>query len=487
MSVTPRLVTMFGAAVILAACTLGPDYQRPPAPVPAHYKEDGWKVGEPGDAANRGDWWAVYNDTVLDGLERQIDVSNQNLKAAEAAYRQARAVVSEARAGYFPTVTATGSATRAGAGGRGTINVRGGGGGQTEYNLTGSASWDLDVWGRIRRTVESDVASAQASAADLASARLSAQSLLATDYFLLRAADEQKRILDASVVAFSEALKITNNQYNAGVAGAADVAQARTQLENTQAQSVAVGIQRASLEHAIAVLVGKPPADVAIEPAPLTSIVPVIPAGVPSTLLERRPDIATAERQMAATNAQIGVAEAAFYPDITLSASYGYDAFNLGKLLETANRVWSVGPQLTQTIFDAGLRSAQLDAARASYDQSVANYRQVVLTGFQQVEDQLAALRILAEQSTLQESAVRNAREAERLILNQYLAGTVAYTSVIIAQTTRLNDEEAALTVLQNRLTASVALIQAMGGGWDAAQLPNTAQVEEGGFLAPSH
>ena len=485
MSIFHRLLPTLAVAC-LAACTLGPDYKRPPAPVPANYKEDGWKLGEPQDAINRGAWWSIYNDAVLDGLERQIDISNQNLKAAEAAYRQAKAVVSEARAGYFPTVTATGSATRAavGNGGFGTVRA-GSNGSRTQYDLTAAATWDLDVWGRIRRTVESDVASAQASAGDLASARLSAQALLATDYFGLRAADEQKRILDASVKAFAQALQITRNQYQVGVAGASDVAQAKTQLENTQAQSIAVGVQRANFEHAIAVLTGKPPADFALEPAPMPKRVPVVPPGMPSALLERRPDIATAERQMAAANAQIGVAEAAFYPDITLSASYGYDAFNLGKLLETANRVWSVGPQLAQIVFDGGLRSAQLEAVRATYDQTVANYRQTVLTGFQQVEDELAALRVLAQQAEVQEAALRDAREAERIILNQYLAGTVAYTNVITVQTTRLGIEETLLTVLQNRLAASVALVQALGGGWEAAQLPTPAQVEEGGFLAP--
>lgn len=474
------------ALAVLSACTVGPDYQRPPAPVPAAYKEGGWKIGEPRDTVNRGPWWSIYEDPVLHDLETQIDISNQNLKAAEAAFRQARAVVSEARSGFFPAVTLNAAAQRSGHGNGGSGAVGVGGATVNQYNLSTDAIWTLDVWGRIRRTVEGDVANAQASAADIASARLSAQAELATDYFNLRVADEQKRILDDSVLAFTQSLEITQNQYAAGVAGQSDVAQAKTQLQTTQAQSVGVGVQRAALEHAIAVLIGKPPADFSITPAPLATRIPVIPAGVPSALLERRPDIATAERQMAATNAQIGVAEAAFFPDLTLSASYGYVGSTIGKLIQASNSLWSFGPQLAQPLFDAGLRIAQVEQARAAYDQSVAAYRQTVLIGFQQVEDDLAALRILAQQADIEDVAVTSAREAERLILNQYKAGTVVYTNVIIAQTTRLADEQTALTIRQNRLAASVGLVQAVGGGWDASQLPDRDQIEAGGFLSPA-
>jgi NodT family efflux transporter outer membrane factor (OMF) lipoprotein len=483
--ILPRRLTIALAASV-AACTVGPDYERPSAPVPASYKEDGWKIGEPRDAVDRGAWWSIYQDPLLDALEKQIDISNQNIKFAEAAYRASRAVVAQATAGYFPTVSVSASVQQSKSGqGGGTTATSAAGftrttnvGSQTFYNLAANASWAPDLWGRIRRTVESDVASAQVSAADLASARLTAQAELATDYFNLRAADELKRILDASTVAFTQSLDITRNQYRAGVANAADVAQAKAQLETTQAQAIATGVQRAQFEHAIAVLLGKPPAEFSILPGPLATDVPVAPAGVPSTLLERRPDIAAAERQMAAANAQIGVAVAAYYPDLTLTASYGYSGLTLGKLLQASNSLWSVGGQLAETVFDAGLRGAQVDQARAIYDQSVATYRQTVLTGFQQVEDELASLRILEQQAPVQAGAVEDAREAERIFLNQYKAGTVAFTTVIIAQTARLADEQTALTIQQNRLNASVTLIQALGGGWDTSQLPIDAQIE---------
>ena len=467
----------------LAACTVGPDYERPVAATPAAYKEtEGWKPSAPRDLVDRGAWWSVYNDPVLDQLEREIDISNQNLKAAEAAYRQARAIVAETRAGLFPTLTVDASAQRSGqgsgAGSSGTTVSRGARV-QNQFDVTAAASWELDVWGRIRRTVESDVANAQASAGDLASARLSAQALLATNYLQLRVADELKRLLDASVEAFGRALEITTNRYNQGISARSDVASARTQYESTRSQAINVGVQRAALEHAIAVLTGKPPAELTIAAAPLAIAVPVTPPGLPSTLLERRPDIAAAERRVAAANAQIGVAVAAYYPDITLTASYGVVSSALDTLFRTASGVWAVGPQLAQTVFDAGLRGAQVEAARALYDQDVALYRQTVLAGFQQVEDQLAALRILEQQAAVQDAAVAAAREAEQLIFNQYTAGIVAYTSVITAQTNALSNAEAALTILQNRLVASATLIEALGGGWDAGQLPSDAQIKD--------
>jgi NodT family efflux transporter outer membrane factor (OMF) lipoprotein len=442
--------------------------------VPTSYKQHGWKTAEPKDATNRGDWWAIYDDPVLDGLEKQIEISNQTLIAAAAAYRQARAVVAESRAGYFPSVSLTGAGTRSGQGGAKTSAVN------SKIDLTADASWSADLWGRIRRTVESDVANAQASAADLASARLSAQAQLATLYFELRAADEQRRLLDASVGAFAQSLQMTRNRYAVGVAAPTDVVTAETQLEQTRAQAIAVGVQRAQFEDAIATLIGKPASDFSLAPAPLALAVPAAPPGVPSTLLERRPDIAATERLMAAANAQIGAAEAAFYPDLTLSASYGFSSSGLAKLFRASNALWSVGGQLVQTVFDAGLRSAQVEAAKATYDHTVANYRQTVLTGFQQVEDELAALIILAQQAQVEENTVRLAQEAERLTLNQYQQGTVAYTAVITAQTTRLNNEQTALGIMQSRLIASVALVQALGGGWSAAQLPSWHQVTSG-------
>jgi NodT family efflux transporter outer membrane factor (OMF) lipoprotein len=485
MADTGRLVSRLAVATAvlanLGACAVGPDYERPSAAAPAAYKElDGWKPSEPRDLADRGKWWSIYHDPVLDQLEQQVEISNQNLKAAEAAFREARAVVAEARAGLFPAVTINGSALRSGqgsGGGTGGTTVSRGGRVQNQFSLSAGASWELDVWGRIRRTVESDVASAQASAADLAAAHLSAQALLAIDYFQLRIADELKRLLETTAEGYARALQITTNRYQQGISARSDVASARAQLEATRSQAINVGVQRAALEHAIAILTGKPPAELTIAAAPPAFVVPVMPPGVPSSLLERRPDIAAAERRVAAANAQIGVAVAAYFPAITLSASYGVASTALDTLFSAASGVWSFGPQLAQPLFDAGLRSAQVDAARALYDLDVANYRQTVLTGFQQVEDALAALRILAEQADVQDAAVAAAREAERLIFNQYTAGTVAYTSVITAQTTALADQQTALTILQNRLVASATLIEALGGGWDALQLPNDAQI----------
>jgi len=407
---------------------------------------------------------------MLDGLERQVDISNQNLKSAEATFRQAEAIVTEARAGFFPTAQINTSAQRSRAPGSGVIS--------NQFRATESASWVPDLWGRVRRTVEGDVASAQASAGDVASVRLAVQGQLAGDYMQLRGADELKRLLEEAAKAYGESLRITENQYNAGIVSASDVAQARTQLATTRAQAIAVGVLRAQLEHAIAVLIGKPPADLTIPPVASLPPLPEIPPELPSTLLERRPDIAAAERRMAAANAEIGVAAAAFFPDITLSAEAGASAMQLAKLLSASSRLWSFGSTLVQTIFDAGARQARLAQTRAAFDATVADYRQTVLTGFQQVEDQLAALRILAEQQAAQDVAVTSAREAERIIFNQYKAGTVAYTNVVVAQTAALAAAETALNLRQSRLVAAVALIQALGGGWDASQLPSRDRIE---------
>jgi NodT family efflux transporter outer membrane factor (OMF) lipoprotein len=482
-------------AVILAtasACSVGPDYKKPDAPTPAAFKEQaGWKASDPRDEIDRGAWWSIYKDPTLDDLEKQIDISNQTLKQSEAAYRQARAVVDQARASFFPTVTGNGSAQRSYQGpgvsrsGLGTLtNIAGvtnrtGGNAFNDFSASVGGSWDLDVWGRIRRTVEGDVATAQATAADLASARLSAQSTLAIDYFQLRYQEELKRLLDTTVVDFQRSLDIAQNQYNAGVAAKADVLSAQTQVLNAQAAAINAGVLRATLEHAIAVLIGKTPADFALAAGPLPGTVPVAPTGLASTLLERRPDIAGAERRMAAANAQIGVAIAAYFPDITLSGSYGSQGTDFAKLFASPASVWSVGGTIAETILDFGARSAQVEQARALYDQNVASYRQTVLTGFQQVEDELSTLRILQQQAAVEIEAVKTAQEAARLTLNQYKAGTVPYSSVITAQTTALQAEETALGVTSSRLTASVTLIEAIGGGWDAGKLPGTDQVED--------
>jgi len=480
--VTGPALKSFGAvAVVVSACTVGPDYQRPDAPVPAQYKEAGWKVGEPLDAIDRGTWWSIYKDPLLDDLVKQIDISNQNLKAAEAAFQQAEWFVAQARAGFFPTFDLNASAQRSRTGGGSSSSTGVGRSGFTssQFSTSASASWVPDLWGKIRRTVEGDVASAQASAGDLASARLSAQGALASDYLQLRMSDELKRLLDAAASYYTESLRITRNQYQSGTTDQSAVSQAEAQLQSTQAQAIAVGVTRAQLEHAIAVLIGKPPAEFSIPPTEARITVPVIPAEMPSALLERRPDIAAAERLMASANAQIGVAVAAFYPDITLSGNSGTSALTLNRLLATSSRFWSFGSTLVQTIFDAGARAAQVEEARAVFDQDVANYRQTVLTAFQQVEDQLAALRILAQEADVQDKAVAAAFEAARIINNQYLAGTVAYTSVVVADQTALVNAETAVNIRQSRLVASAALIQALGGGWDTTQLPSRERIEE--------
>jgi NodT family efflux transporter outer membrane factor (OMF) lipoprotein len=466
-----RTVSGLAAGLVLGGCAVGPDYRRPMAETPAAYKEQGdWKVGQPQDGSDRGAWWAVFKDPLLDGLERQVSISNQTLKGSEAAYRVAYALLDAARAGYYPTATVGAAAQRSGRSG-----VQGpppgGMNSANQFSLNAGASWTLDVWGRIRRSVENAGDTAQATAGDLASARLSAQASLAQAYYQLRSADELKRLLAATVVAYTRALDITKNQHAVGVVSRADVAQAEAQLEGVRAELVNVEIGRAQDEHAIAVLIGKPPASFTLVSEAALADAPVIPLSVPSTLLERRPDIAAAERRMAAANAEIGVAIAAYYPSLTLSASFETMSSTIGTLLRSANGLWSFGPQLAETVFDGGLRDAQVAQARASFDQSIASYRQTVLTAFQQVEDQLIALRVLAEQAAVQERAVNAAADAEQLILNQYKAGTVAYTSVVTAQTVALGDRQSALTIKQQRLIAAVMLIEALGGGWDPAEL----------------
>ena len=473
---------MRGAAAVVAcaaltACAVGPNYHRPAAPVPERFKEaEGWKPAEPREAASDTSWWSVYGDTTLDELEKQIDVSNQTLKAAEASWRQAVALVSQSRAALLPTIAVTGSATRSGGPGRnpaaaaGTTSTAVHPVNQFQEGLDGS--WDIDVWGKIRRTLESNIASVQASAADVAAARLSAQATLASDYIELRIADEQRQLLDETVEAYARALQIAQNQYKVGVVAKADVITAETQLDGAQSQRIAIGVTRATLEHAIAVLIGKPPADLSLPPAKLGATVPVIPAGVPSALLERRPDIAGAERKMAAANAQIGVAVAGFFPDLTLSGSNGFASDVASRLIQSPNNLWSVGATATDTLLDFGSRWAQVRQARAAYEGAVASYRQTVLQAFEQVEDELATLRILEEQDQIQQKTVQSANLAMQLTLNQYRAGTVAYTSVVTAQTTALADAQTLLTIRQSRLTASVALIEALGGGWSTASPP---------------
>lgn len=459
-----RLVCVAVGISMAAACAVGPDYQRPKVDFAANYKEVGdWKPSEPSDAFSRGPWWEVYKDDAFNQLEVRIDISNENVKAAAAAFAQARALVAQARAGYWPTVGVSAGRQRGSAAGGPTLTTDG---------AAVSGNWDLDIWGRIRRSTESNRASAQASAAALAAARLSAQAALAIDYFELRAQDQLQKLLDDTVVAEQLSLQIAESRYKFGVAARADVVSAQAQLLSSQAQQVNAKIQRAVLEHAVAVLIGQQPAQFSLSASSMRTDVPTVPSGIPSTLLERRPDVAEAERKVAAANAQIGVAKAAYFPSLTLSGSDDYSAHAWSHLFSLPNRVWSLGPQLAETLIDGGLRRAQVAQARAAYDISVDNYRQTVLTGFQQVEDQIVTLRVLEQQAVIEDAAIAAAREAEKLTLNQYKAGTVPYSSVISAQTARLSAEQTALAVLSSRLQSSVALIEAIGGGWDASQMP---------------
>ena len=463
MSGVTRWISFACGTVLTAACAVGPDYHRPPFVTTETFKEQkDWKPSEPSDALDRGPWWNIFHDEDLTRLEAQINISNENVKAAVAAYDQAQGLVAQARASFWPSIAASVGAQQ---------SAIGKGPALTGISAGVSGDWTLDIWGQIRRTVESDRASAEASAAALAAAQLSAQATLAIDYFELRAQDQLQRILDDIVDAEIKSLKITESRYKFGVAAKADVVTAQTQLLNSQAQQVNARIQRGILEHAIAVLIGEQPASFTLTLTAMRTDVPTVPAGVPSALLERRPDVAEAERRIASANAQIGVAKSAYFPTLTLSGSDDYTSSAFSRLVSTPNRIWSVGPSLAETIFDGGARRAEVLQARAAYRASVANYRQTVLAGIEQVEDQIITLRVLEQQAVIEDAAVAASREAERLTLNQYKAGTVPYSSVITAQTTRLSSEETALTVLSDRLQASVALIEALGGGWSAAGL----------------
>jgi NodT family efflux transporter outer membrane factor (OMF) lipoprotein len=478
----------FAAAIFAlgpAACSVGPDYLRPSAPEPVAYKElKGWKHATPRDDIDRGPWWSVFRDTKLDSFEPQVEISNQTVAADEAAYRQTVAVIKEAEAGLFPAVTLNYSYIGSHFGPKAIGNALGAGTTKTVYTLASNGSWDLDLWGKIRRTVESDVAGAQVSAADLANAKLSAQAMLATAYYNLREADALQVLLDRTVVYYKKTLAITQHQYDAGTASQADVATALTQVLTTESQAINVGVMRAQFEHAIAVLMGKTPAELTIAPTPLGFKIPDIPVSVPSTLLERRPDIAAAERMMQQENALIGAAVALYYPDISLTGTFGYTGTG-GLTVALANEMYSLGASAAQTVFDAGKISAQVEAAKATYDQSVATYRQTVLTAFQQAEDQLAAVRILARQQKVADDAVKAAQTEVDVLLNQYQAGTVAFTAVVVADAMLLSDQVSALTVRQNRFLATVALIEALGGGWDTGLLPSSTELATKNPLIP--
>jgi NodT family efflux transporter outer membrane factor (OMF) lipoprotein len=476
----------------LAGCTIGPEYSREPAPVPTEYKElKGWKLANPSDAADRGDWWAVYKDRGLDTLLPQVEISNQTVAASAAAYEEARAVIREAQAALFPTATAGYGVTRTRSGAlAGTTGGSAVGANlttryTTQYSAPISGAWDIDVWGKVRRQIESNASAAQASAADLDNAKLSAQAQLATAYFNLRAADSLIDLLTRTIAEYKKTYGIVNNQFKAGYAvTAGDVATADAQIATTEAQLFNVRAQRAQFEHAIAILIGRPPAELSIAPRGLGGGIPRTPGTIPSALLERRPDIAASERVMQQQNALIGVAEGAYFPDISLSSMIQY----LGPIplpFTAARSIGSIGANATQTLFNGGLTSAQVDAARAVYWQSVANYRQTVLTAFQQVEDELAAIRYFSQQLAQERRAVADERKAVDVFLNQFQAGTVAFTTVVVAEVALLADEEAELTVRQNLFLASVSLIEALGGGWDTALLPTPLQLEKDFSLLP--
>ncbi len=460
-----RILGGTAALIALAGCTVGPDYHVPPATIAASYKElAGWKPATPADGPAGLAWWTIYRDPQLDALEADVTISNQTLQAAAAAYAQAQALIDITAAAGWPLAVA-GTGVRHTGGGNGSAAQT-----TTIGSFEGALTWDPDIWGRIRRSVESSKAGAEARAADLALATLSTEATLARTYFALRAADAQSRLFDRTIADYRRALTITQNQYAVGAAARSDVVLAETQLDNAEASRTALGVQRAQDEHAIALLIGRTPDQLAIAPSRLARKVPVVPTGLPSTLLERRPDIAEAERTMQQQNALIGVAISAFYPDITLSAVAGRNA-GLG-LFSVASRVWSLGAAATLPLFEGGLRHAEVAAARAAYDQSVAEYRDTVLAAFQQVEDQLAALRILQTQAAQTAATVAASRQATQIALNEYRAGLTAYTSVVTAQVAELSAEQSAITVQLARLEASVTLSESLGGGWNTGMLP---------------
>lgn len=462
------------AAAALSGCALAPTYERPATPQPAAFKElQGWAPAAPADALDRGPWWTLFNDPVLDGLVRQVEVSNQNVAAAVAAYSQARALVAQQRASLFPTVTLTGGANRNGSGG-GSSDDNSNGRTSNSFRLNIGSSWEPDVWGRLRAGVSAAQANAQASAADLASARLSAQGELAADYFSLRSVDAQRALLATTIEGYQRVLKITQNRFDVGIVPHSDVYQAQTQLASAQSDDLTLARQRAQLEHAMAVLVGKAPADFTLAPAQWNVTVPDVPVGVPSTLLERRPDIAASERAVAAANAQIGIVRAAYFPQIGLTASYGPSASAIGDLFKASSMAWALGLSATETIFNGGANRAAVQGADAAREQAVARYRQTVLDAFADVEDQLNATRVLAQQQDLQRLASEAADKVEEQVLNRYKAGQVSYSEVVQAQVTALNARRALVQTQGNRQTTAVALIQSLGGGWHADQL--TAQ-----------
>jgi NodT family efflux transporter outer membrane factor (OMF) lipoprotein len=484
-----KLLPWFAATALLSSCNFAPKYSPPTVATPAAFKEDAaagatvrWEEAQPRDDAARTKWWRLYQDPVLDDLEEQVLVSNQTLKADEAAYRQARALVVEARSAYYPTVSTAPSYTAfrssqtlggsgASAAGGAAAGPSSGGRGQT-YSLPVEASYEPDLWGAIRNNVAMNADNAQASAGDLASARLSIQSQLAQDYFQLRALDEERRILNETAGAFRQDLALTRELFRDGIDSNEDVAQAQAQLDTEVAQATDLETSRAQFEHAIAVLTGKAPANFSLAFASFAAAPPPVPVALPSQLLERRPDIAAAERLVAAANAEIGVTRAAYFPALTLSATGGFESSHFSQWLTWPSRFWSLGPQLSETILDFGLRRGQNEHARAAYDQAVANYRQTVLAAFETVEDNLAALRILATEAEQRKTAMKSSQQSVDLATTRFRAGIDSYLNVSTAQTAYLANEESAIQTQLQLMQASVSLVTAMGGGWEASDLP---------------
>ena len=505
-SVGPRCAaTLLALSIVFfTGCTVGPKYARPSAASAPAYKEltpenfkdtDGWKQAQPGDGTLKGNWWEIFNDSHLNALEEQVNVSNQNIAAAAANFLAARALVRQTRAQYYPTISANPTITNS----RPSLGQFGGVSGVssssstsgftlqsfTDYSMSFDASWVPDFWGKIHNTFLSNAAAAQASAADLENVRLTAQAEVAVNYFEIRAQDTLRQLFDQTVAAYQDSLELTQLQFNAGIASDEAVAQAETQLESTQAQDTNLGIARAQFEHAIALLLGQPASTFSLPQAPLEANPPAIPFGLPSQILERRPDVASAERLMAQANAQIGIATAAYYPTVTLSASAGFSNTSPTDWFTWPSRFWSAGPALAETLFDAGLRRATVQQSRASYDRNVANYRQTVLTAFQQVEDNLASLRILSQEIRQQDTAVGSAERNLQLATQRYQAGIDPYLNVITAQTTLLTNQQTAVNLRRDQMTASVQLIEALGGGWDAAQLPSMKEVSNVSEVRP--
>jgi NodT family efflux transporter outer membrane factor (OMF) lipoprotein len=459
--------------LLLSGCAVGPKYQRPAAPIPPAYKETGnWKLAQPKDQKLAGNWWEVFGDPQLNALEQQVNVSNQNLKAAAAQYQQALALLRYNRANYYPTLTTSPSATRIrDASNRPPKSSIYSGITYNDYVFPVQLSYQLDVWGRIRRTVEQYRDQAQASAADLAAVNLSMRADLALDYFEARTLDAEERLLNDTVAQYQQAVELNQSLLKEGMTSILTVQQAQTQLETTRAAAIDVGVLRAQYEHAAAVLVGKPPESFSLPPLPLTTPPPPIPAGLPSDLLERRPDIASGERMVAAANAQIGVATSAYYPLINLAATAGFESGSLTTLFQGPGVLWSFGPSAVATLFDFGRRRAVSDQAKAAYNQAVANYRQTVLTGFQQVEDNLAALRVLEQEAGVQQAAVTAAQAALDTSMTLYKGGLTNYLTVTTAQSALLTDQVTAVNILGRRMSGAVLLIQALGGGWDVSAL----------------